>query len=110
MNLNCAAGSIKIVSSAKYLGVFIDDKLNFQEHIKHLETKVSRSVGIFSKLKNYLPKHALFKLCNTLVHSHLLYGLIARSPCSITFTQTLIAMMKSVVYVSMISPTFYRRS
>ena len=67
MNLSCAAGSIKVVCSAKYLGVFIDDKLNFQEYIKHLEKKVSRSVGILSKLKNYLPTHALFKLHYTLV-------------------------------------------
>ena len=35
MNLSCATESIKVVSSAKYRGVFIDDKLNFQEHIKH---------------------------------------------------------------------------
>ena len=76
MNLSCAAGSIKVVSSSKYLGVFIDDKLNFQEHIYHLEKKVSRSVGILRKLKNYLPTHALFKLYYTLMHSHLLYGLI----------------------------------
>ena len=65
MNLSCAAGSIKVVSCAKYLGVFIDDKLNFQERIKHLETKVSRSVGTISKLKNYLPTHALFELYYT---------------------------------------------
>ena len=67
MNLSCAAGSIKVVSSAKYLGVFIEDKLNFQEHIKHLVKKVSRLVGISIKLKNYLPTHALFKLYYTLV-------------------------------------------
>ena len=65
MNLSCVAGSINVVSSAKYLGVFIDDKLNFQEHIKHLEKKVSLSVGILSKLKNYLPTHAMFKLYYT---------------------------------------------
>ena len=78
MNLSCTAGSIKVVSSAKYeyLGVVNDDKLNFQEHIKLLEKKVSHSVGILSKLKNYLPTHALFKLYCTLLHSHLLYGLI----------------------------------
>ena len=34
-------------------------------------------MGILSKLKNYLPTHALFKLYYTLVHSHLLNGLIA---------------------------------
>ena len=58
INLSCAAETIKAVSSAKYFGVLIDDKVNFQEHIKHSEKKVSRSVGILSKLKNYLPEHA----------------------------------------------------
>ena len=47
INLSCAAGSIKVASCAKYLGVFIDDKLNIQEHIKHLEKK-SRAQWEFS--------------------------------------------------------------
>ena len=75
INLSSATGSIKVVSSVNYLGVLIADKLNFQEHIKHLEKKFSRSVGILSKLKNYLPNHASFKLYYRLVDSHLLYGL-----------------------------------
>ena len=62
MNLSCAAGTIKVLSSAKYHGVLIDVKLNFHAHIKYLEKKVSRLVEILSKLKNYLPEHALFKL------------------------------------------------
>ena len=35
MNLSCATGSIKVLSSAKYHAVFVDDKLDFQEHNKH---------------------------------------------------------------------------
>ena len=37
----------------------IYNKLNFKEHIQKLEGKVSRSVGILSKLKFYLPESAL---------------------------------------------------
>ena len=54
----------------------MDDKLNFLEHIKFLEKRILRSVGILSKLKNYLREHGLFKLYHTLVDSHLIYGLI----------------------------------
>ena len=97
MYLSCAAGWFKVVSSAKYLDVFIDDKLNFQEHIKHLEKKVSRSVGIISKLKNYLPTQALFKLYYTLVHSHLLYGLIVWGNTYPTYLSKLIALQKKAL-------------
>jgi len=42
--LNCS--TITITNSAKYLGVIIDNNLFFDEHIKILESKVARSVGI----------------------------------------------------------------
>ena len=99
MNLSCAAWSIKVVSSARYLYVFIDDKLNFQEHIKHLEKKVSRSVGILSKLKNHLPKHALFKLYYTVVHSHLLYGLIVWGNTHPTYLSKLITLQNKALRI-----------
>ena len=73
MNFSFAVGLINVVSSANYLGVLINDKLNFQEHIKYSERKVSRSVGMLRKLKKYLPELALFKLYYTLIHSHLIY-------------------------------------
>ena len=37
-------GSIISRTKAKYLGVIIDDKLNFSEHVKLSETQVARSV------------------------------------------------------------------
>ena len=83
----------------KYLGVFIDDKLNFQGHIKHLEKKVSRSVGILSKLKNYLPTHALFKLYYTFVHSHLLYGLIVWGNTYPTYLSKLITLQNKAICI-----------
>ena len=42
---------VKIVNNAKYLGVIIDNELNFHELIKIMEGKVARSVGIQNKLK-----------------------------------------------------------
>ena len=53
---------IEVVNSAKYRSVLIDDILNFQKHIKHLEEKLLRFVRILGKLKNYLSQHELFKL------------------------------------------------
>ena len=63
------------VKSAKYLGVIIDNRINFYDHIKVLECKIARSVGILTKLKTILSKQNLLQLYYTLVHSHLTYGI-----------------------------------
>ena len=60
------------VNKAKYLGTLLDAKLTCSDHIKALETKVSRSVGILSKLKYFLPQDALLKLYYALIHSLLI--------------------------------------
>jgi len=39
--------TITQTTCVKYLGVFIDDKLTWSNHIAFLENKLSRSVGLF---------------------------------------------------------------
>ena len=48
--------------------MIIDNKLNFKTHIHNVENKVSRSVGILSKLRFLLPSQILLQLYCTLVH------------------------------------------
>ena len=37
------------VESAKYLGVIIDRKLNWIDHIMHVKTNISKGIGIMYK-------------------------------------------------------------
>ena len=67
---------INIVSSTKYLGVFIDNKLNFKEHILTLENKIARSVGILSKVRYNFPLKTLLQLYHVLIHPLLTYGIV----------------------------------
>ena len=59
---------------AKCLGLIIDHELNFQLHI--LSLKLSRTVGIISKLKHFLPQETLRQLYFALIQFQLLYGII----------------------------------
>ena len=68
--------AINIVDSAKYLGVVIDNELNFKQRIKIIEGKVARSVGILSKLKQFFPQNIMLQLCYAFVHPFLSYGII----------------------------------
>ena len=62
-------------STARYLGVLLDDKLKFDARLTFLESNLSQSVGIISRLSRYLPTKILLTLYYSLVHTHLLYAL-----------------------------------
>ena len=62
-------------SAANYLGITIDTDLKFCNHIVLIEHKVSRTIGILSKLRHFLPQSALLKIYYALIHSQLMYGL-----------------------------------
>ena len=44
---------IFVVESVKFLGIYLDNKLTFGPHISYLQSKLSRSFGILSKIKHY---------------------------------------------------------
>ena len=48
------------VKCAKFLGVYIDEHLSWDNHIQEVACKVSRNVGILGKLKFTLPKHVCY--------------------------------------------------
>ena len=92
----------------KYLGVIMDDKLNFGDHIKIIENKVARGVGILSKLKHFLPQTILLQLYHTLVHSLLLYGIIIWGNTFPTYMQKLNALKNRAIKA--ISGTHFRNA
>ena len=40
----------------KHLGMFLDNKLNFGEHLKYITNKVRKSIGLLRKLQMSLPR------------------------------------------------------
>ena len=59
--------------SMKLLGITIDDKLNFHEHIANLCRKTSRQISVLNRLKRLVPLDAKKKLYNSFILSHLNY-------------------------------------
>ena len=54
--------AIDEVKSTKFLGVIIDDKLKWTEHIQYIKNKISKSIGILIKIRPYLDKVTLRNL------------------------------------------------
>ena len=61
----------------KFLGVLIDENLNWKAQISNISAKVSKSIGILYKVTHILNKPLLKQLYSAFVHSYLSYGNIA---------------------------------
>ena len=61
-------------SSQKHLGMHLDKKLNFEEHLSKVETKVNKTIGIIHKLQNVLPRLALLTIYKSFIRPYLDYG------------------------------------
>ena len=64
---------IKQVPFTKFLGVIIDDKLNFDNHISYIKNKISKGLGILIKAKKNLNIIILVNLYYTFVYPYLIY-------------------------------------
>ena len=64
---------IQYASSAKFLGIMIDDKLKFNLHINNIAQKISKNCGIFYKLKQYVSTNTLLCIYRSFVESYLNY-------------------------------------
>ena len=64
---------LKQVRSLKYLGLVIDDKLKWIDHIAHVKNKISRGIGIIGKAKPFLNKKCLCNLYYSFIYPYLIY-------------------------------------
>ena len=61
------------VESAKYLGVIIDRKLNWIDHITYVKNKISKGIGIMYKARQFLSKSALLDLYYAYIYPYMTY-------------------------------------
>ena len=64
-------------NAVKYLGVWIDNKLNWSAHIENLSLQLSKSCTTFFYLRDFMKNDTLTMLYYSLVYSHLIYGVTA---------------------------------
>ena len=66
--------SVTRTSSQKHLGIILDNQLKFDDHIKMVFRKISKTIGLLCKLHNFLPRAALITIYKAFIRHHLGYG------------------------------------
>ena len=82
------------VAHTKFLGVLIDDRSLWKDHISLISSKVSRGLGAINRVKYILPAKSLLLLYHTLIYPHLSYCCVAWGSAAQTNLQHLISLQK----------------
>ena len=75
-NLKLKLNGKKLYPSSyiKYLGIFIDENLNWKKHVSILSSKLRRANGALAKLRHFVPPKTLTSVYHAIFNSHLNYG------------------------------------
>ena len=71
--VNVQGNDIESSDSLKLLGVTIDSKMNFNDHINIVSRKASQRVGVIMRLRKLIPTEAKLQLYKTAILPHLTY-------------------------------------
>ena len=61
------------IKSVKFIGVIMDNKLTWQDHISYINNKIAKSLGIIYKIRKYIDRQTLINLYYSLVFPYLIY-------------------------------------
>ena len=73
VDLKIRDNDLEIIQKTKYLGVQIDNSLNYKKHIKTVSIKVSRAIGFLKHAKTSLGQETLKTLYKGIVEPHSRY-------------------------------------
>ena len=88
---------IKRVKYVKFLGILMDEHLSYKYHIQELHKKLSKTSGIFFKIRHQLSKEMLVSLYYFIFSSFLRYGLLVWGLTCESYKLALFCLLKKLV-------------
>ena len=97
LNILINGKKIERVRECKFLGLIIDEKFSWKEHIKYIATKAAKSIGIINKARKFFNKDTLLTLYYAFLYPLLLYGNVAWGNAPTSTLSLLYKVQKTVV-------------
>ena len=91
--------TIERVTQTKFLGVIIDEKLTWRNHVNYMSTKIANSIRILIKARFCLSKETLVSLYYTFIYPHLTYCNSVRGDSFLYNPNRLYVLQKKIVRI-----------
>ena len=88
---------IQRIKCLQFLGLYIDEKLDWHEHINKCKNKLTSALYVINKVNSYLRVSALKTIYYTLVYPYLTYGIILCGSTYKTYLTKLFIIQKNIV-------------
>ena len=98
--------TINQVKSIKFLGIHIDNRLSFNDHIANLARKLSQTIGIMYKMSSFVPSNILKMIYFSLFYPHLIYGISIWGGCGSTNVGKLVKLQQRALSL-FVNGTYY---
>ena len=95
--VRCGNNQLPVTTQSKYLGVILDNELNFKHHVNHVVKKLSKQSGIICKLRQVLSRPVLLSYYRKYVEPHIQYGILAYGGTSKTSLLPILKAQKKIM-------------
>ena len=87
------------VKNCKYLGVFLDEKMSWKEHVQKVCKRIRPIIGIISKIKYFIPNNLLKTLYYSLIHPHIMCCIESWGSTYTTVIEPVFILQKKIVSI-----------
>ena len=90
----------------EHLGVIVDDKLCWANHIDNLSSQLARCSVLFCRLRLYVPRKTLCLLYYNLVYSRIQYGILTWGTATKLLTKKIEVRLNRIVRIATFSSIY----
>ena len=98
-NLEIKGTVLNLVNKVSFIGLNIDEKLNWEKHINNVCNVVSMKAGILYRIRHFVSRKVLVMLYNAFILPHITYGLEVWGAANKTFLSRIVVEQKRIKYV-----------
>jgi hypothetical protein len=99
LKITIGSKQIDRMKYVKFLGIWVDEKLEWSVHVENCKAKLSSSLYALNSSKNYLSSNQLLMLYNAIVYPYLSYGVLLWGSIFKSLCNKIITMQKKAVRI-----------
>ena len=98
-DIKIGTDNLTFSNSCTFLGIRIDNRLNFSEHISNVSSKIAKATGILYRIRKRLPLRARLNFYYAFIYPFLTYGVVVWGSTFSTHLEKLIVQHKRAIRI-----------